>query len=82
MEKIFQNIFLTKSFYLEYKKDDTLPSVKQIVGSCRITQGAQPDGLEQPRGVVGGEGWEGGSSVLGTLMVNSCCCVTGTITAL
>ena len=61
MEKIFQNIFLTKSFYLEYKKDYTLPCVKEIVGSCRITQGAQPDALEQPRGVAWDEGWEGGS---------------------
>ena len=40
----------------------TLQCVKQIVmGSCYITQGAQPGARRQPRGVGWSGRWEGGS---------------------
>ena len=53
----------------------TLPCVKQLVGNCYITQGAQSGTLWQPRGLTWGGGMKAqeGEDITHIVMADSCC---------
>ena len=54
------------------------------MGSCCVTQGAQPHALGQPSGVGWGGGYEGGPRGGGHkyILIDSCCCMVKTSIAL